>query len=218
MIFLVAILFFFLIGCKNSIVCVEKPVIAFASITGFVIALIFCVVDFLFLPSAHFAVYSFKTEFLQVFIAEQIIPFTVCILVYFLLNKDSVDFKLQSFAFVLLGFYMLFSPYKILTRYSVLSPFCIVAKPILIFALILGEYFALSGAAGVLKTSKKTFAVPFFVFALIILPLPALAEIAWFLKSPIMLYGTIFVVLCIFSFVFLPILKSVLCNLAQIEK
>ncbi len=218
MIFLAAFLFFLLIGCKESIVCVEKPVVAFGAITGFVLALIFCAVDFLFFSSVHFAVYNLKTEFVQLFTAEALIPLAVCFAVYFLFNRDSVAFKLQSFAFVLLGFFMLFTPYRILTRYSILSPFCIAVKPLAVFALILGEYFALSAAGSILQSSKKALAVPCFLLALVILPLPALTETGWFLASPIMLWGTIFIVLCVFAFVFLPILKSVLCKIAQNEK
>ena len=160
---------------------------------------------FFFLP-VHFAVYNYVKEFLSLCIAEVFIPFLLCFIPFVIFFRESLAYKLRTFTYVLFGFYAIQMPYFIIQRYTTLSPFLLLLRPVLQFALCFAAYniFSLvkpeSSGKG---TAKAIIAVPLFLIMYIF---PTFIETAWFLGADAQIWVTLSIVYLFLAFVAFPIL------------
>lgn len=150
---------------------------------GAIASAIFCAVEELFVLPLHYHVYNLFREYIDIFAVEYLLPLFLCLVLYLLFTRDSVAFKMRSFVWILFGFYAVFMPYKIFTRYEILSPFVLFVKPVIVlcYTIALLRTFCVL-AHGIMQ--KSAFAiVTSILFTLVALVLPALIEVLWYLSA-----------------------------------
>ena len=122
--------------------------------------------------------------------------------------KESYDYKLKNFAFLMFGFFAVFLPYFIYTRTNPVPAFLIFAKPFIFLGLITALHFVLSSIAeGFLKKRAGIVVLLFFIL-FVLLVLPPLIETLWFLCfSPWIVYPILAAYFAV-CFVLIPLLSG----------
>ncbi len=199
---------FFTNGFSRDVLFPNKHTACFLSFWGLVLGALFCTCDWIFFLPVHFAVYNYVKEFLSLCIAEVFIPFLLCFIPFVIFFRESLAYKLRTFTYVLFGFYAIQMPYFIIQRYTTLSPFLLLLRPVLQFALCFAAYniFSLvkpeSSGKG---TAKAIIAVPLFLIMYIF---PTFIETAWFLGADAQIWVTLSIVYLFLAFVAFPIKAS----------
>lgn len=151
--------FFFGIGCGT--LCV-----VFAILFGS---------DFRLYPASLFK--NFSLNLLQ----EALLPALVLTVLFFILSRDDVQFKMDKLVLVLSGFFCLYIPFRIFFRSETLSVFALFFKPVLLACFVFGFSFAVKLFIKNLISEKKP--LLFFISCFCGLgcaSVPALAEIWWY--------------------------------------
>ena len=109
-------------------------------------------------------------------------------------------------------------PYFIIQRYTTLSLFLLLIRPVLQFALCFAAYniFSLAKPAASGKgTAKSIIAIPLF---LIMFFVPTFIETAWFLGADAQIWVTLSIVYLFLSFVAFPILARSASKASEISE
>lgn len=197
---------FFTNGLSRDVLFPNKHTACFLAFLGLVLGALYCTCDWIFFLPVHFAVYNYVKEFLSLCIAEVIIPFLLCFIPFVIFFRESLAYKLRTFTYILFGFYTIQLPYFIIQRYTTLSLFLLLIRPVLQFALCVAAYNIFSlvkPAASGKGTAKTIIAIPLF---LIMYFIPTFIETAWFLGADAQIWVTLSIVYLFLSFVAFPIL------------
>ncbi len=201
-----AMALFFTSGLSRDVLFPNKHTACFLAFLGLVLGALYCTCDWIFFLPVHFAVYNYVKEFLSLCIAEVIIPFLLCFIPFVIFFRESLAYKLRTFTYILFGFYTIQLPYFIIQRYTTLSLFLLLIRPVLQFALCVAAYNIFSlvkPAASGKGTAKTIIAIPLF---LIMYFIPTFIETAWFLGADAQIWVTLSIVYLFLSFVAFPIL------------
>lgn len=176
----------------------EKKTNIILLITGFLSAiLIFALKEFLTL-SHRVVPFSLSANFLYLFFKETLIPIFVLYILFFLLSKDEITFKIEAFFPLVASYYVVFLPYNIITSPVAKSAFEILFKPILFLNLLICMN---SGLSLLYKgiTGKKLL-IPLGIFLLLIsLPIPAITEAFFLIDSASFIYIILTIISILFS-------------------
>ncbi len=197
---------FFTSGLSRDVLFPNKHTACFLAFLGLVLGALYCTCDWIFFLPVHFAVYNYVKEFLSLCIAEVIIPFLLCFIPFVIFFRESLAYKLRTFTYILFGFYTIQLPYFIIQRYTTLSLFLLLIRPVLQFALCVAAYNIFSlvkPAASGKGTARTIIAIPLF---LIMYFIPTFIETAWFLGADAQIWVTLSIVYLFLSFVAFPIL------------
>ena len=146
-ILLFPLLFFILTEGLNPPVFESKKTVYFHAFCGFLIAVVYCAIDWFFVSPVRFAGYVFAEEFVWKLFSNILLPVFVCGILYFLFVKEPYDYKLKNFAFLMFGFFAVFLPYYIFTRSNPVPAFLMFAKPFIFLGLVVALYFVLKSIA-----------------------------------------------------------------------
>ncbi len=132
---------------------------------------------------------NFFKNFSWLFLQEAFLPTTIITILFFLLFRDSFQFKVNVLFLVLAGFYTLYIPFRILFRSGAFTAFTLFLKPILLACFIVGFSFAIRLFYKNLKGQKATalFVLPIFL-GLGCTAAPAITEVFWYAGSPAILW------------------------------
>lgn len=93
----------------------------------------------LFVMSHRIIPYSFGENFVYYLVKETLVPALVLYVIYFLVAKDNVEFKINTYLPLELAFYCVYLPYCVIsTTSSVYSWFSIFVKP-LVYAIMIAQ-------------------------------------------------------------------------------
>lgn len=153
-------------------------------ITGF---LVLAVKEF-FTNSHRIIPYSYSSNFIFLLFAETFIPVVVLFGIYFLISKDSLEFKFGEFFPLTASFYIVYLPYLVISSPEAKTAFEIFAKPVLFLSMLVSLQ---TGLNLILKGIKsKKFFIPAGVFLILLyLVIPALMEALFFTAVNPWLYG-----------------------------
>lgn len=129
---------------------------------------------------------DFFKNFSGIFLHDSFMPAIIVTALFFLLSRDSFQFKVNVLFLVLSGFYVMYIPFRILFRSGAFSSFILFYKPILLACFVLGFSFAIRLFYRNLKGAKNVlmFILPV-LLGLCCTMAPALAEVVWFSGSPV---------------------------------
>ena len=186
------LLFFILTEGLNPPVFESKKTVYFHAFCGFLIAVVYCAIDWFFVSPVRFAEYSFYEEFVRILIFQILMPVGICAVLYFIPVKEPFDYKFKNFAFLIFGFFAVFLPYYIFTRANPVPAFLSFAKPVIFLAFIMALHFVLKGISAGFAKKKPGIIVLFFFVLFALLVLPPVIEALWFLSfSPWIVYPVI---------------------------
>lgn len=132
---------------------------------------------------------NFFKNFSWLLLQETFLPAIIITILFFLLSKDSFQFKVNVLFLVLAGFYTLYIPFRILFRSGAFTAFTLFFKPILLACFVLAFSFAIRLFYKNLKGQKVVilFVLPVFL-GLGCTVAPAIAEVFWYAGSPVILW------------------------------
>lgn len=179
---------------------------------GLFIGALYCTVDGMLFSAVRYPVFNLISEYIHLECVEFLLPFAVCFVPFILLFRDSFATKCRLVGSLLFGFYTIFMPYRILTRFSVLSEFMLFVKPIIIlsFLIALGLCFK-SLACSIEKKNTLTIVLSVFLILLSIF-LPAFVESFWALNFSVIITVFAFVGYFFFSFLLCFVFNKIFCK------
>lgn len=198
---------FFTKGFSNDVLYPNKHAACYLSLMGLILGALFCTIDWIFFLPVHFAEYNYLKEFMSICTHEVFIPFLLCFIPLMVFFKESLKYKLNTFAYVLFGFYAVQFPYFIIQRYETLSPFLLFIRPVLQLGLCISAYTLLSLLRRNPENKKiaiSIIAVPAF---LIMLFAPTFIETTWFLGADAQIWVTLAIIYIFLSYIAFPILS-----------
>lgn len=146
---------------------------------------------------------SFFKMFSTTFFQETFFPSLILTALFFLLSKDSLQFKMDKLVLVIAGFFTLYIPFRIFFRSETLSAFILFFKPVLLTCFVFGFSLATKLFIKNLMGDKKPvmFVIPC-LLGLGCAALPGIAEVLWFGGSSFIVW----LLLTLVQFVFVIIL------------
>lgn len=137
----------------------------------------------LFVLSHRIIPYSFAPNLLYYLCKETLIPALVIYVIYFLVSKDNVEYKINTYLPLELAFYSVYLPYCVIsTTSSAYSWFSIFVKP-LIFAIMIAQTgVSLRDLYRNYTNGKKGFVVMNAAMILIYLAVPPVIETCYILN------------------------------------
>lgn len=186
----------------------------FAVVSGLFMGAFFCVFAILF--GSGYRVYpaSLIGIFFPIFLYEALLPLGILTIITVLCFKDELLVRTGALMPIFLGFFCLYTPFRIFFRSETLSGFTLFVKPMLLFSCVTGvacatkllvDCFAHRGQVAPGERGEKGMPVlPAVVGAcgLACAVAPALAEALWCSGTSLVLWGGLGV-LCICSAIFL---------------
>ena len=144
--------------------------------------LVFALKEFLTL-SHRVVPLSFAENFIFLFMKECLIPLAVLYAIFWVISKDSREFKIQGFFPLITSFYSIYLPYLCITSPEANTVFIIVAKPVLYLSMIISVNNGIKMISQ--KKGSLALAVIIITSALII---PSLAESLFLISAPGLTY------------------------------
>ncbi len=160
----------------------NKARFAVPALFGFICAMIVCVIDEFFIFSIHHFTEVFMANFAYLFLSEIFIPSIILCAIYIPLSKNPAQIRAKSIIPLLLGFYLIYMPYKVITGKENAAFFQLFIKPVIIICFIQAACSLAGLAVQSLKTGKKQLAIPYFSAVFIACLLPSLTETIWYMK------------------------------------
>lgn len=172
---------------------------------GLISALIVCGVNAFFLTAQHIVVYSFKTNFLLYLIKNIFLPVIIVYTLFFLISKDSLDFKIKCFFPLLASFYAVYMPFYIMKGHAVnYSFFELFIQPALILTLISTLSVLIKNIA-MYKTNKVLITILSVISILFYMIVPALIQGFYVISSQtivLTILSVVYIILPLTAFVF----------------
>ena len=177
---------------------------------GVISATLLCVCKALFVFAHRVVPNSFSDNYFYFLLHESLLPQVILFGLYFLIAKDDVKFKFNSYFPLLCSFYALYLPYCIISsnESEVYSGFCIFVKPVIFLAMLVQCALMISCfvSDGKLKILKRIIAV---FLIIIYLFLPALIETLYVMNyMPVLMivlsavYSLFPAALCVLKFIY----------------
>jgi len=155
---------------------------------GFITSVLVCGFRAFVLYSHRVVPYSFEGNFIYILIREYVLPVIVLYLLYFFITKDKVEYKVEAFIPLMLGFYSVYLPYVVISGTdSVYSGFEIFVKPVLIMVMIYQLGFIVQKFYKFLCNRKILLLVLCVIAGLIYIVVPSLLETLYLLKYNVFL-------------------------------
>lgn len=174
------------------------PVILIGSLS----AVLVVVFKMLFIMSHRIVPFSFGENFVYFLVKETLIPAVVLYVIYFLVAKDNVEFKINTYLPLELAFYSVYLPYCVIsTTDSIYSWFSIFVKPLIYAIMIAQTGVSLRDLYRSSKSGKKGFVVLNAFIIFLFFAVPPVMEAAY-----IMNYKLYVILLICAAYILLPIL------------
>ena len=152
------------------------PPIAF----GLVIGIIYACVKKFFIFSDFIWTEDTTASMIHLLWTQAILPIIICLGVFLIFSRDSAVYKAESMGPMLAAFYAVLVPFTVISGPDKTTVFMLYGKPLLYAGMfILLSLFAALGTAKMAQ--KKIFiAIPFYIIALVQIPIPAIIENKWY--------------------------------------
>ena len=174
----------------------------------FVLSMLFCTFVKLFGTSFPLYNISFVDLFLDFFIKETL-PMIYVYLLFFLISKDSVEYKIRAFFPVVASFYAVFIPYRIIFSDIDFSPFILFCKPVIYLSAIIAFSISFYFCYSFIKEKNKLLSVLFSIFAVLFFLFPSIISAFYFSSMISFLWISLFVLLiCSTLFLLFFLLKK----------
>lgn len=178
------------------------PVIAIGILTGIIV----CACQSFFTFAHRVIPYNFIDNYLYLLFRQTILPLFILYLVFFLVSKDELQFKIDSFLPLNLSYYSIYLPYIIITTSEGLySWFALFVKPVLFGAMLVQTAISVWYFYKLLKNNKIILSILLTIISLIYICLPAMFESLYLIKiytSVIVVSGFVYILIP-FTFIFL---------------
>ena len=178
------------------------PVIAIGIFTGIIV----CACQSFFTFAHRVIPYNFIDNYLYLLFRQTILPLFILYLVFFLVSKDELQFKIDSFLPLNLSYYSIYLPYIIITTSEGLySWFALFVKPVLFGAMLVQTAISVWYFYKLLKNNKIVFSILRTIISLIYICLPAMSESLYLINiytSVIVVFGFVYILIP-FTFIFL---------------
>ena len=148
------------------------PPIAF----GLTIGMIYALVKKFFIFSDFILTEDTNAGFIHLLLTQTILPIVLCLAAFLIFSRDSAVYKAESLGPMLAAFYAVVVPFTVISGPDKTTVFMNFGKPLLYSGMfILLSLFAALGTAKMAQ--KKIFiAIPFYIIALVQIPIPAFIE------------------------------------------
>lgn len=142
---------------------------------GTFLATLYCIIDFFVFYAYKEPVYNVFSLFPDYFITYTLIPFLICIVILFIFAKDNLSFKLEKFFPLLVGFFIIYFPYKTITQNRVFDYFLLFLTPVLYFSMLIFLDYIMTLIKGLVEKKLKTVALLIIIPSLLVIfTLPAI--------------------------------------------
>ena len=122
------LLYFFWMGQKKDVIAV---------FSGIISSVLVCAIKVFFTYSHRIVPFTFSENFIFYLCRLSCVPVIIVYAVFFLIVKDSIEYKIKTFFPLIIGFYMVYLPYSILSlSSSIYAGYEIFIKPIVYLAMI----------------------------------------------------------------------------------
>lgn len=107
-------------------------------VIGFISSVILCAIKVFFMYSHRIIPFSFSENFVYYFFKLYFLPVIIVFGIFFLLSRDKISYKLDSFFPLISSFYAVYFPYSVISSYSsnVFAGYDIFIKPVVALAMI----------------------------------------------------------------------------------
>lgn len=179
---------------------------------GTFLATIYCIIDFFVFYSYKEPVYNVFSIFPDYFITFTLIPFLVCGVFLFIFAKDPLAFKLEKFFPLLVGFFIIFFPYKTITQNRVFDYFLLFLSPLLYFSMLIFLDYIMNLTKDLLAKKLKTSSLAIIIPSLLVIfTLPAIIYSMYYTEQ-LTILGFFFYLVFVVSAILLHVFS------AKIEK
>lgn len=140
---------------------------------SFFLSVVFCTIVGLFGSSYRLTPASFFGNYFFFLFTQVIIPQVVLLVLFFLISKDSMDYKLLAIFPLLAGFYSVYLPFCVLFSDEALNAFTLFFKPVIFLCMLCGESVAFLCLAESIRKRKTSMIVLFCLILALILLTPS---------------------------------------------
>lgn len=171
---------------------------------GLLSSSLYCALKAFFTFSHRVVPYSFGLNFIFLFMHQIFLPILIVYVLFFVISKDSIEFKVNSFFPLISSFYAVYLPYIVISaNQSTVYPFYeILFKPVIFLCLILHLTILLKFIHKEIKRKKILFLILDVVSAIIFLVLPSIIETMYLLNVLLAVRIIAGVIYCLLPFVY----------------
>lgn len=183
------------------------PPIAF----GLTIGMIYALVKKFFIFSDFIWTEDTGASFIHLLLTQTILPIVLCLAAFLIFSRDSAVYKAESIGPMLGAFYAVVVPFTVISGPDKTTVFMNFAKPLLYSGMfILLSLFAALGTAK-LTQKKIVLAIPFYLIALVQIPIPAIVENRWYYNMDGMsiTFSVIYAAIAVFFYLFVNVINMV---------
>lgn len=179
--FLVLLLVSYCMYTKNSKVV---PVI----VIGVLSAIFVCAFKTLFLFAHRVVPYNFINNYVYLMVRQSLLPVIILYCVFFVISKDSMEYKIEVFFPLELSFYAVFLPHIIIsTSEGLYSGFSLFVKPLLFAAMLVQLSILMKWFYNSIQKKNIVFMILFGIMAVVYICLPGFFETMSLLKINVVL-------------------------------
>lgn len=170
--------------------------------SGVISALLVCAFRIFFLFAHRVVPYSFSENFAFLLFQQALLPIILLYGLFFLISRDSLEFKVEMFLPLTASFYMIYLPFCIISSAEGLySAFGLFVKPCLFIAMLYFLSFAAKAVMSTAKNKKFVFMILFLLLSVLYLFVPALIESMYLMTTNLFI-----AILCSIPYCLLPFL------------
>ena len=183
------------------------PPIAF----GLTIGMIYALVKKFFIFSDFILTEDTGASFIHLLLTQTILPIVLCLAAFLIFSRDSAVYKAESLGPMLAAFYAVVVPFTVISGPDKTTVFMNFGKPLLYSGMfILLSLFAALGTAKMAQ--KKIFiAIPFYIIALVQIPIPAFIEnrLYYTMDSMSLTVSIAYAAIALFFYLFVNVINMV---------
>ncbi|MBO7638308.1 MAG: hypothetical protein J6S91_04965, partial [Treponema sp.] len=150
-------------------------------------------------------------SFIHLLLTQTILPIVLCLAAFLIFSRDSAVYKAESLGPMLAAFYAVVVPFTVISGPDKTTVFMNFGKPLLYSGMfILLSLFAALGTAKMAQ--KKIFiAIPFYIIALVQIPIPAFIENRWYytMDSMSLTVSIAYAAIALFFYLFVNVINMV---------
>ncbi len=163
---------------------------------GVIVSIIVCACQAFFTFAHRVIPYNFADNYFYLLFRQTVLPLVIVYGVFFLISKDEVQFKVDSFLPLLLSYYSIYLPYVIITTSEGLySWFVLFFKPILFGAMLIQTAISIRYFYKFLIDKKVAMIIILVIISLLYISLPAVFETMFLIKMQttlVIIFGVIY--------------------------
>ncbi|MBP5359202.1 MAG: hypothetical protein J6Y69_08470 [Treponema sp.] len=183
------------------------PPIAF----GLTIGMIYALVKKFFIYSSFILTEDTNASFIHLLLTQTILPIVICLAAFLIFSRDSAVYKAESLGPMLAAFYAVVVPFSVISGPDKTTTFMLFGKPLLYSGMfILLSLFAALGTAKMAQ-KKIVIAIPFYLIALVQIPIPAFIENRWYytMDSMSLTVSIAYAAIALFFYLFVNVINMV---------